>query len=92
MEEVIISVIVGSGIIGILSNYLVSLTKYFRKVYKIDFPPRVMNALFSLGGAIGLVLGGGEADMTAVNNALAIIIAAGASWVIAHVTHRINSI
>lgn len=92
MEEVIISVVVGSGIIGILSNYLVSLTKYFRQVYKIDFPPRVMNALFSLAGAIGLVLRGGEADMNEVNSALAIVLAAGASWLVAHVTHKINSI
>ena len=92
MEEIIITVLVGSGIIGIVSNYFVSLTKYFRALYKIDFPPRVMNALFSLAGSMGLILNGGEANTSEIDTALTVLATAAASWVIAHVTHKINSI
>lgn len=92
MEEIIISIIVASGVLGILSNFLVSAIKWVANNWNVSATPRIWNALASLSGALGVVLMGGEADHDVIGSSLTVLVIALVSYTVAHFTHKMNKI
>jgi hypothetical protein len=95
MIETIVGFVIASGILGLLANYIVTFAKWLRakgveRMRGVD--PRALAAVASLVLSIGKVIAGGEVDVNEVTMYLEVIATFGTTWLVAHFTHKSNSV
>lgn len=92
MEQIILQVLVASGVIGFSATYVVAGAKWIANNWKISINPRLMLAIFTIVTSIVTVINGDTVDMSGLEEALTVIIMAVVSAVIGHTTHKVNGI
>lgn len=94
MMETIISLIIASGVLGFLANWIVSAAKWLRNtgIQRLNIDPRLIAGVTSLVLAFTQVVAGGDPDTPAIISSLEVIATAGGAWLVAHLTHRANSL